>query len=224
MTRQCLHMRPDPPPSPAAQPATPIWPVVAIAILIVLPEVILIAADQGIIGTRRWRSLAYTYGAFWTGLLTDWQANYPGQPGIMFASYSILHAGLGHLAGNLAALIWLGPIALTRLRPLAFFELYALSVLGGAIGFGLLSTAFAPMVGASGAIFGLAGAWLVWAFQDQPKGRPAQVFALKMVALVIALNAGIWVLQDGLLAWETHLGGFVAGALAAMVLPRKDRR
>lgn len=206
---------------PSPPHTAPIWPVVVIAVLIVLPELVLIAADQEIIGTRRWRSQAYTYGAFWTGLLGDWRPNYPGQPGIMFASYSVLHAGLGHLLGNLAALIWLGPIALTRLRPLAFFELYALSVLGGAIGFGLLATSFSPMVGASGAVFGLAGAWLVWAMQDQPKGRPALIFAAKMVGLVIVLNAAIWALQDGLLAWETHLGGFIAGALGAMVLPKR---
>jgi membrane associated rhomboid family serine protease len=34
------------------------------------------------------------------------------------------------------------------------------------------------------------------------------------------LNLGMWLLQSGNLAWETHLGGFVAGALYA-AYPRR---
>ena len=34
-----------------------------------LVELTLLAADYGLVGTTRWRALAYQYGAFWAGLL-----------------------------------------------------------------------------------------------------------------------------------------------------------
>lgn len=198
------------------------WPVVVLIVLIILPEVVLLMADAGWIGSRRWRPQAYTYGAFWAGILGDWIPNYTAQPFAMFFSYSFLHAGPGHLFGNVVALAWLGQIAHERLTPRHLLGLYTGSILGGALAFAALSTSFVPMVGASGAIFGLAGAWLVWAWQDQPDRTHAWRFAGQMVLLVIVLNAAIWYLQDGNLAWETHLGGFVAGAALASVLPRRS--
>jgi len=194
---------------------------VVISVLIITPELILQASDAGWVGSRRWRHLAYTYGGFWTGLLGDWRPNYLLQPFAMFFSYSFLHAGLGHLLGNFGVLIWLGHTACTHLRPWHVLGLYAGAVLGGALAFAALSATFSPMVGASGAIFGLAGAWVVWTWQDQPNARAAWVYAFQMVTLVIALNAVTWGLQGGQLAWETHLGGFVVGAALAWALPRK---
>jgi len=190
--------------------------------VIVLPELVLLMADAGWIGSRRWRSQAYTYGAFWAGILGDgWTPNYTAQPFTMFFSYSFLHAGPGHLFGNAVALAWLGGIAAERLTPWQLIGLYTGSALGGALAFAALSSSISPMVGASGAIFGLAGAWLVWAWQDQPDAAHAWRFAGQMVVLVIGLNAAIWYLQDGQLAWETHMGGFLVGAALAAALPRR---
>lgn len=203
-----------------------LWPprgvVLVLAVLITLPELVLQGADAGWWGSRLWRAQAYTYGGFWAGLLGDWQANYLIQPFAMFFSYSFLHTGLSHLAGNLGVLLWLGHIAGLNLRPPHVLGLYAGAVLGGALAYAALSTSYAPMVGASGAIFGLAGAWVVWIWQDQPDTRAAWITAARMVALVVGLNVVTWVLQDGQLAWETHLGGFVVGAALAWALPRQD--
>ena len=212
-----LHPAPSHPPLIAR-------PVLVLLALIVLPELVLMAADAGLIGSRRWRFQAYSYGAFWAGILADsWTPNYAAQPFAMFFTYSFLHAGAGHLIGNAVALAWLGSIALERLTPLRFLGLYAGATLGGALAFAALSASTSPMVGASGAIFGLAGAWLVWAWQDQPDSHRAWRFAGQMLGLVILLNAVIWWLQDGQLAWETHLGGFATGAALAWSLPRRDR-
>jgi membrane associated rhomboid family serine protease len=188
-----------------------------------LPELILMAADAGIVGSLRWRQLAYQNGAFWVGLLDDWQPNYPAQPVAMFATYSLLHTGFQHMAGNLLALVWLGRIALDRVGPWVLLEIYAGAALAGAIAFALMTDATTPMVGASGAIFGLAGAWVVWDWQDSTTrgDTGALVTALRMVAILAALNVAIWLLQDQQLAWETHLGGFLAGAaLAIWTSPR----
>jgi membrane associated rhomboid family serine protease len=172
-------------PKPKAPPLLS-WPVTLLLVLIILPELVLIASDAGWIGSRRWRSQAYTYGAFWAGVLGDWTPNYTAQPFAMFFSYSFLHAGAGHLFGNAVALAWLGQIADDRLSPARLFGLYAGSVLGGALAFAALSTSISPMVGASGAIFGLAGAWLIWAWQDQPDTAHAWRFAGQMLRVDMA--------------------------------------
>lgn len=202
-------------PSPLRLP----WPLWAILVAIILPELVLMAADAGLIGSSRWRYSALSYGAFWAGILGDWRPNYTGQSFAMFFSYSFLHAGISHLAGNAAALVWLGPMVARQLRPWAIFVLYGASVLGGALAFGAMSTSASPMVGASGAVFGLAGAALVLACLDRPD--KAWRWGLGGTGLLVALNALIWWIQDGQLAWETHLGGFVVGAALAWALPKR---
>lgn len=79
------------------------------------------------------------------------------------------------------------------------------------------------MVGASGALFGLAGAWLAWDGQEARAHRAPLWPVLGRMAGLVVLNIALWVLQGGLLAWETHLGGFVAGWLWAMwIAPSRD--
>lgn len=186
-----------------------------------LIEIVLQAADHGLVGSARWRPLAYQYGAFWAGLLHNWQPNFAVQPTTMFLSYSLLHGGLGHLLGNLAALLALGPLVADRVGQREFLALWVFSALGGAAVFGLLTSSPQPMVGASGALFGLAGAWKAWDWQDARKIRaPLWPILLWLVGLAL-LNVALWVLEDGLLAWETHLGGFIAGWIWAMARGRK---
>jgi membrane associated rhomboid family serine protease len=203
-------------------------PVAWLAVLITLPELVLFAADHSWLGTPRWRPLSYGYGAFWAGLLYDWTANFAGQKVAMFFSYSFLHVGVEHLLGNLAGLLWLGHIAVLRVGALQFFVLYTTAALGGAAVFGLLSQSFAPMVGASGALFGLAGAWLVWTWQDDSRPvaqgglGPHAAFwhSFKVLAVLLALNIGQLVMTKGALAWQTHLGGFICGVVLAALMRR----
>ncbi len=188
--------------------------VVGLMLLTCLPEIVLFLADRGLIGSARWRPLAYQYGGFWAGLLQGWRPNYPGQPLTMFASYALLHAGLAHLAGNMAALWGLGSVAVERLGAGRFLMLYLIAALGGGVGFGLLTGSPAPMVGASGALFGLAGAWTGWELAERGRSGRQLWPVLGLVAGLVALNGLFWLAAHGLLAWETHLGGYLAGALA----------
>jgi rhomboid protease GluP len=191
-----------------------LWAVILSA---ALPEAVLSGTEHGLWGAASWRSLALQYGGFWVGLLKGWQPNYPAQPALMFATYALLHAGSTHLGGNLLALLFLGPQAAARLGSRGFLLLYAASALGGAAGFGLIATSAAPMVGASGAIFGLAGAATLWDWQRRRSGfRTAGI-----VAGLVAFNLVTLVSTGGLLAWQTHLGGFVAGWLVALWLGRR---
>ena len=196
--------------------------------LVCLPEMILLLADYGLLGSPRWRLLAYQFGAFWAGLLHGWQPNYSAQPGLMFFSYAFLHTGPAHLTGNILGLGWLGARIIDRWGSGRFVGIYLASLLGGAAGFGILTYSSAPMIGASGAVFGLAAAWMLGEWQDRRAGAQAagqsRWAALKpavgLTLVLIGFNLVIWLLQNGQLAWETHLGGFLAGLLTAMALAR----
>jgi membrane associated rhomboid family serine protease len=186
-------------------------------------ELTLIAADYGLVGTPRWRGLSYQNGAFWAGLLSNWRPNYAAQPWLMFVTYAFLHSGFGHLAGNMLTLFFLGGIAQERVGQRGLALLYGVSAIGGAAAFGVLSGSPQPMVGASGALFGLAGAWQYWEWSDRrQQGRSVWPVWRTVLGLVL-LNAVLWMWMDGLLAWETHLGGFIVGWVCAMGLMRMGK-
>ncbi|RWR08182.1 rhomboid family intramembrane serine protease [Sinirhodobacter populi] len=142
----------------------------------------------------------------------------------MFLTYGFLHAGLSHLVFNLLTLISLGRPLVEELGQGRFLLLYLVAQLGGGAGYALLATQPAPMVGASGALFGLAGA-LVWMRLREGLREMSPTEALRdiawPVALLIGMNVVMYVALDGQLAWETHLGGFLAGAAAMAVLWRR---
>ena len=189
-------------------------------------EAVLALADIGLIGALTSRSLAYQYAGFWPGLLGDWEANYLLQPWAMFVSYAFLHGGLLHLIVNMITLWSLGHAAVARVGRGGFSLLYFLSVIGGALGYAALWNDPVPMVGASGALFGLAGAWLAWEYVDRFSERAGLWPVVRVVLMLIALNVVMWWSLNGQLAWQTHLGGFITGWIAAMLIdprPRKAR-
>lgn len=191
----------------------PAW---LIAALCIGPELVLAGADLRLWGQPWWRLVTYQYAGFWPGLLGDWRPNFAAQPWTMFASYGFLHAGLWHLAVNMATLLLLaGPVA-ARIGERGFVRVYALSLLGGALGYAALAPTTAPMVGASGALFGLAGAALALEFDR----RITLALPIRnVIAMIFGLAAGNALLTwttGGDLAWQAHLGGFVTGWLYAI--------
>lgn len=187
---------------------------------IIAVELVLQAADHGLVGSTRWRGQAYQNGAFWAGLLGDWRANYAIQPRVMFVSYALLHAGFGHLLGNVIGILALGRIVWDRVGGWGLIVIFVLSTVGGGAAFGLLSSSPQPMVGASGALFGLAGAWNAWDWQDRRRDGNTVTPVVLWVLAAVLLNLFFWIALDGLLAWQTHLGGFVSGVAAAFVIRR----
>jgi membrane associated rhomboid family serine protease len=215
------------PPLSDAKIAPPKRPgVIALVVLIVLcclVEAGLQLADHGVIGPPRLRSVAYEYGGFWPGLLGSWLPNYPSQPYVMFLTYGFLHGGLMHLGVNMITLWSLGRGVLDRVGVRGFALLYIAALVGGAAGFAFLTSTLAPMVGASGALFGLAGGLLAWGYIDRFTLREALWPVARAVGLLLALNAVMWWALDGQLAWETHLGGFVSGWFAATLIDPRPR-
>lgn len=191
-------------------------------------EMALLGADWQVWGSPVWRSQSYQYGAFWAGLLHGWQPNYALQPLLMFLTYPFLHSGPTHLVGNMLSLVWLGQIALTRLGTRGFLWLYLASALGGAAVFGLISRSPSPMIGASGAIFGLVGAWTFWDWQRrQHPTLPRSKTLWPTLGILVGLglfNLANWALLGGMLAWQTHLGGFLAGGSFAALWDAYTRR
>jgi len=214
------------------QPHTPLpdnpvwrdyWILGAIIFVCTAIEGILIAGDLGLIDAPRFRARAYEYLGFWPGLLEDWRPNYPGQSATMFLSYGFLHSGFAHLVVNMITLVSIGRPVLHRIGTWPFCLLYAASILGGALGFALLSDSFRPMVGASGALFGLAGAILAWEYVDRFTFRERLWPVARAMLLLVALNAILYFAMNRLLAWEAHLGGFVAGWIVALLIDPRGR-
>ncbi|MEM9250641.1 MAG: rhomboid family intramembrane serine protease [Pseudomonadota bacterium] len=193
-----------------------------------LVEACLFCADLGLFDWPRLRSLAYQNGAFWPGLMHDWRPNYTGQPWLMYLTHGFLHGGLAHLLLNMITLWSLGVGILERVSIARFLLIYFGAMIGGGAVFALLSTSATPMVGASGALFGLAGALMAWLWEDQPTLRLALRFAGRAVLGLLLINILLHVLLDGQLAWQTHLGGFLTGWILGVALhseePRSEER
>ena len=194
------------------------WPLVLIILICVGIELWLITAGQST------RIKVYDYAGFWPGLLgRGWPANYPSQPYMMFLSYGFLHGDLFHLIFNMIALWQLGRLVIDRVGITGFWLLYIATILGGALGFGLLANSLRPMVGASGALFGLLGGLLAWNYIDRYLHNRQLWPIARAILLLVLLNIVMWVVMRGQLAWETHLGGFVTGWIVALIIDPRSR-
>lgn len=181
-------------------------------------EVCLRLSSVETIGFSRLRQLAYEYGGFWPGLLDNWRPNFASQPYAMFFTYSLLHVGLGHLTANMITLWYLGRPVIDRAGQRGFLLLYTGSCVGGGIGFVLLGPDLPPMVGASGALHGLFGALLAWAYVDRFTFKERLWPISGACLILIGLNMMLWWAMDRQVAWHAHLGGFVAGWILALLI------
>ena len=198
-----------------------------VAVIIFVCTVIEIAlqlGDLGLAGLPRLRITAYEYGGFWSQLLGGWRPNYALQPWTMFVTYAFLHGGLLHLCFNMAALWSLSPPVAERAGPGGLAAIFAAGVVVGAVAHGLTATTLQPMVGASGGLFGLAGALVGCAHADRRVLAEGIRPTLRAIALLTAINLAMWWALDGQLAWQTHLGGFLAGWIAGRIADRTTDR
>jgi membrane associated rhomboid family serine protease len=158
-------------------------------------------------------------------------------------TYSLLHGDLGHLAVNMIWLAAFGSPLANRLGAPRFVAFWvATSLAAVALHYVLHSGDPTPLVGASGAISGMMGAAARFGFQiDRTVGRPifagpvrsfGEVFTSRMVVtflgvwFVVNLVSGIGFAGPGVqgqIAWEAHIGGFLAGFLAiSLFVPRRN--
>lgn len=129
-----------------------------------------------------------------------------------FITSAFLHSGIMHILFNLYALILLGLQLEPYLGKARFLTLYLASAVAGnlaVIGYGaLVDDLNVGVVGASGAIFGLFGAMLVVSRAHGINTSGLSVVLLINFALVFVMPN---------ISWQSHLGGFVIGALIMFV-------
>lgn len=123
--------------------------------------------------------------------------------------------GFWHIALNMLALWMLGRTLEPLLGRGRFLALYLMSALGGSVAVALIAP-FQPVVGASGAVFGLLGALLVI-------GRHLGA-NLKGIIIVLGINLVIGFIPGFQIAWQAHIGGLAIGALIGLVYARTRRR
>jgi len=126
--------------------------------------------------------------------------------------------GILDIVFNMWALIFVGPALEGLLGRLRFLGVYLLSAVGGGVLYYYLAPPNAPAVGASGAIFGLFGAWFVVSRRLRLDTRP--------IVVLIAINLALSFFWHNTIAWQDHIGGLLTGALltaAYAYAPRKNR-
>jgi membrane associated rhomboid family serine protease len=131
-----------------------------------------------------------------------------------FFTAMFLHAGLIHIAFNMYALYLFGYLiegALGRGRLLA---IYFVSGFLASVGSFLASDPRSVGVGASGAIFGLLGAWV--AYNYRRRGSPMAAFQLRQALFLIVLNLFIG-FSIANIDNSAHIGGLIAGVAAGFV-------
>ena len=119
-----------------------------------------------------------------------------------------------HLLFNMYSLFIFGPVLESLIGRVRFLALYLVSGFAGSVAVLLLAPGIA-VLGASGAIFGLMGAYFVIT-RHLGRGQ-TQVF------IIIALNLVIGFVIPNV-AWQAHLGGLIAGVAVAMVYVSTRRR
>jgi membrane associated rhomboid family serine protease len=115
-----------------------------------------------------------------------------------------LHASILHIAFNMYALWVIGRPVEQYLGTARYVGLYFVSGLAGSAG-ALLQSPFTPVLGASGAIFGILGAMMIleWQVTGSLAGQ---------AAALVAINLGLSFVIPGI-SWGGHVGGLIGGIL-----------
>ncbi|MER8374222.1 rhomboid family intramembrane serine protease [Mesorhizobium sp. M1406] len=143
-------------------------------------------------------------------------------------TYAFMHGGFAHIAINMVWLAAFGSPLANRLGTLWFALFFAVTGLASvALFWAMHPYGDAPLVGASGAISGMMGAAARFGFRTDRSAAFAGpvlpiAFVLRLRGVVIFL--AVWMIinlatgllgfapgVDGQIAWEAHVGGFVAG-------------
>ncbi len=152
-----------------------------------------------------------------------------------------MHGGWFHLLSNMWVLFIFGDNVEDRMGSFRYLIFYLLSGVAAAlVQAAVLPTSMVPTVGASGAIAGVLGAYMLFF----PRGRVLTLVVVFVFITFIEIPAwifiGIWFLTQlysgwmallpysahtlGGVAWWAHIGGFTFGILAANLFAQKHHR
>jgi len=159
----------------------------------------------------------YTYAGPWHGIAAGESYR------LVTSAFLAPATGLGGLGFvdilfNMWALVFVGPSLEGLLGRVRFLAVYLVSAVGGGVMYYFLAPENQPAVGASGAIFGLFGAWFVVSRRLRLDTRG--------IVMLIAINLALSFFFHNVIAWQDHIGGLLTGALltaAYAYAPRKNR-
>lgn len=127
---------------------------------------------------------------------------------------ALVHGGFTHLAFNMWALFVLGTPIERAFGKARFLIIFFISLVVGSAASLALAAPYQVSVGASGAIFGLFGAFAVVG-----KRIGADV---RSILVLIGINFALdFILPN--IDWHAHLGGLIGGVLTALVILRQKR-
>ena len=146
-------------------------------------------------------------------------------PGLDYLQYSnewyrlitvaLTHGGLMHLGFNMYSLYILGTPIESAYGRNKFLVVFTVSLLTGSFASVFFNNGNFVSVGASGAVFGLFGAFLI-------VGKTIGV-NIREIAIIIGLNFVVGFILGGV-DWRAHLGGLLGGALVAQLILTRRRR
>jgi membrane associated rhomboid family serine protease len=201
---------------------------------------ILIAANLAIFGLELWdRGAPLAYFGLVPARISHLQLTEPvaaSMAVLTVVSSLFLHAGVLHVAGNMLYLLVFGPAVEARLGHARFAAFYfAAGIIACLAMVAMAPQSRVPVIGASGAIAGILGGYLVL----YPGGRistvlpssfmlrrvevPAIVYLLMWfgLQLYLGISSGPNGPLAGGVAWWAHVGGFLFGVAAAPLMAHK---
>jgi len=178
--------------------------------------------------------MAQMFGATPINIMTGW-TNPLTLVTLVTAMY--LHGGWAHLIGNMIYLWIFGDNVEDRMGHGRFFIFYTLcGVLSGIAQVLAMPTSSVPAIGASGAIAGVLGAYLLLFPHARVRTLVPLIFIYTTIYLPAVLVLGGWFLvqflngvaslnvnvQTGGVAWWAHIGGFVSGMILMPLFRQKQ--
>ena len=170
------------------------------------------------------------------GLIPTRFIHNPSLAWITIFTAMFLHGGWFHILSNMWFLYIFGDNVEARMGSFRYLIFYLLSgVAAGLMQTYILPTSQEPMIGASGAIAGVLGAYLI----SYPRARIASLVPIIFIFTVIQIPAwiflifwfltqvysGLFMMQGGSasgIAWWAHIGGFVFGMLMISFFAKRN--
>jgi membrane associated rhomboid family serine protease len=191
----------------------------------------------GLLSSRDSQYLVYAYGAIPKDILS-FQSDQPIPVVLTLFTSMFMHGGLLHIGGNMLYFWIFGNNIEERLGHLRFIFFYLFCGVFAAYAHALSAPhSEMPMIGASGAISGVLGAYALLF----PTARVHTIvffgFFIQVIRIPALIVIGFWaiiqfvsglitqgILHQGGTAWFAHVGGFLAGLLTIKLwLPRRNQ-
>jgi len=221
--------------NPRKKPPLLTWTLIVLNVLVFLYELTLSAEERLLF----FQNFGFVPARFFDHYFSILTGHHPLSVYLSLFTHLFIHGGWLHLLGNMWTLWIFGDNVEDRLGPLRFLLFYLTT--------GILATLFhafiysdstTPLVGASGAISAVMGAYFIM----YPLARILVLIPVFFIPLFIEVPAfiylGLWFLiqfysglfslalpgEVGGIAWFAHLGGFLAGALSLRLFCKRGCR